>query len=143
MYFHSVLTFSILILVASAVKSCREYERVLVFRFGRLILPPKGPGIFIIIPIIDKMLKINLRSEKDLEEAERLLWEAKTQRSANQMEIERHLNELAETRRNLSHQGNGGQETDQAGVDPNNAYIAHRDKYGRVFAVFSYRCWVK
>lgn len=106
MYFHSVLTFSILILVASAVKSCREYERVLVFRLGRLVLPPKGPGIFLIIPIIDKMLKINLRSEKDLEEAERLLWEAKTQRSANQMEIERHLNELAEIRRNLSHQGN-------------------------------------
>ncbi|NIO20971.1 MAG: hypothetical protein GTN76_09585 [Candidatus Aenigmarchaeota archaeon] len=116
MYFHSVLTFFILILLASSVKSCGEYERVFVFRLGRLILPPKGPGIFLIIPIVDKMLKISLRSEKDLEEAERLLWEAKTQRSANQMEIERHLNELAEIRKNLSHQGNGRQEADQAGI---------------------------
>jgi hypothetical protein len=112
MYFHSVLTFFILILLASAVKSCREYERVLVFRLGRLILPPKGPGVFLIIPIVDKMLKISLRSEEDLEEAERLLWEAKTQRSANQMEIERHLNELVEIRKNLSNQGNSGQEAD-------------------------------
>ncbi len=116
MYFHSVLTFFILILLASAVKSCREYERVLVFRLGRLILPPKGPGIFLIIPIVDKMLKISLRSEEDLEEAERLLWEAKTQRSANQMEIEKHLNELAGIRKNLNYQGDGGQEADQAGV---------------------------
>lgn len=116
MYFHSVLTFFILILLASSIKSCGEYERVFVFRLGRLILRPKGPGIFLIIPIVDKMLKISLRSEKDLEEAERLLWEAKTQRSANQMEIERHLNELAEIRKNLSHQGNGRQEADQAGI---------------------------
>jgi hypothetical protein len=116
MYFHSVLTFFILILLASAVKSCREYERVLVSRFGKLILPPKGPGVFLIIPIVDKMLKISLRSEKDLEEAERLLWEAKTQRSANQMEIEKHLNEFAGIRKNLNHQGNSRQKADQAGV---------------------------
>ena len=116
MYFHSVLTFFILILLASAVKSCREYERVLVFRLGRLILPPKGPGVFLIIPIVDRMLKISLRSEEDLEEAERLLWEAKTQRSANQMEIEKHLNEFVGIRKNLNHQGNGRQEADQAGV---------------------------
>ena len=116
MFFHSVLTFFIFILVASALKSCQEYERVLVFRLGRLILPPKGPGIFLTIPIVDKMLKINLRSEKDLEEAERLLWEAKTQKDANQMEIERHLGELAEIRKNLSNQGNIGQEADQIGV---------------------------
>jgi regulator of protease activity HflC (stomatin/prohibitin superfamily) len=83
MYYHSVLTFFIVILLASSVKSCGEYERVLVFRLGRLILPPKGQGIFLIIPIVDKMLKISLRSEKDLEEAERLLWEAKTQRRTN------------------------------------------------------------
>jgi len=116
MSFHSVLTFVVLMVVASAIKSCREYERALIFRLGRLILPFKGPGIFLAIPIIDKMLKINLRSKKDLEEAERLLWEAKIQRNANQMEIERHLNELAEMRKNLSDQENGGHETHQAGI---------------------------
>ena len=116
MYFHSVLTFFILILLASSIKSCGEYERVLVFRLGRLILPPKGPGIFLIIPIVDKMLKINLQSEEDLEEAERLLWEAKTQRSANQMAIEKHLNEFVGIRKSLNHGVNGRQEGDQAGV---------------------------
>jgi regulator of protease activity HflC (stomatin/prohibitin superfamily) len=101
MYFHLALTLFILILLASAVKVCQEYERALVFRLGRLILPPKGPGIFLIIPVIDKMFKINLRSEKDLGEAERFLWEAKTQENANQIAIERLLSELADIRKNL------------------------------------------
>ena len=52
----------ILILLASAVKICREYERGVVFRLGRLVLPPRGPGIFLIIPIVDRMLKISLRT---------------------------------------------------------------------------------
>jgi hypothetical protein len=76
---------------------------------GKLILPPKGPGVFVIIPIVDKMVKINLGSEKDLEEAERLLWEAKMQKDANQLEIERVLNELGEIRKKLSNHDNGGQ----------------------------------
>jgi hypothetical protein len=76
---------------------------------GKLILPPKGPGVFVIIPIVDKMIKINLGSEKDLEEAERLLWEAKMQKDANQLEIERVLNELGEIRKKLSNHDNGGQ----------------------------------
>jgi hypothetical protein len=75
---------------------------------GKLILPPKGPGVFVIIPIVDKMIKINLGSEKDLEEAERLLWEAKMQKDANQLEIERVLNELGEIRKKLSNHDNGG-----------------------------------
>lgn len=102
MYFHSLLAFLLLMILASAVKVCREDEWALVFRLGRLVLPRKGPGIFLTIPIIDKMVKINLRSETDLDEAERLLWEAKTQRGVDQMEIERHLSELTEIRSNLS-----------------------------------------
>ena len=99
MYFHLALTLFIFILLASAVKACQEYERALVFRLGRLILPPKGPGIFLIIPVIDTMLTINLRSEKDLGEAERFLWEAKTQENANQIAIERLLSELADNKK--------------------------------------------
>jgi len=75
---------------------------------GKLILPPKGPGVFVTIPIVDKMIKINLQSVKDLEEAERLLWEAKIQKDANQLEIERVLNELGEIRKKLSNHDNGG-----------------------------------
>ena len=62
MVFMPALIFFILIIVASAVKICKEYERGVVFRLGRLILPPKGPGIFLIIPVVDRMLKISLRT---------------------------------------------------------------------------------
>ena len=51
----------LLILAASAVKILREYERGVIFRLGRLI-GAKGPGLFFIIPGIDKMLKISLRT---------------------------------------------------------------------------------
>jgi regulator of protease activity HflC (stomatin/prohibitin superfamily) len=50
----------LLILAASAVKVLREYERGVIFRLGRLI-GAKGPGLFFIIPGIDKMLRISLR----------------------------------------------------------------------------------
>ncbi len=51
----------LLILAASAVKILREYERGVIFRLGRLI-GAKGPGLFFIIPGIDKMLRISLRT---------------------------------------------------------------------------------
>src|SRR3954470_24110615 len=49
------------IVVFSALKVVREYERAIVFRLGRLLPNPKGPGIFILIPIVDKMVKVDLR----------------------------------------------------------------------------------
>jgi len=51
----------VIILAASAIKILREYERGVIFRLGRLI-GAKGPGIFFIIPGIDKMLRISLRT---------------------------------------------------------------------------------
>lgn len=50
----------ILIILASAIKIVREYERVVVFRLGRLI-GAKGPGVVIILPVIDRFRKIDLR----------------------------------------------------------------------------------
>ena len=50
----------LLILLASAIKILREYERGVVFRLGRLI-GAKGPGITFIIPGVDKLLRISLR----------------------------------------------------------------------------------
>jgi regulator of protease activity HflC (stomatin/prohibitin superfamily) len=50
----------ILIIAASAIKITKEYERGVIFRLGRLI-GAKGPGIFFIIPGVDKMLRISLR----------------------------------------------------------------------------------
>ena len=47
--------------LASAVKILREYERAVVFRLGRVI-GAKGPGIIILIPLIDKMVRIDMRT---------------------------------------------------------------------------------
>src|SRR5687767_15151981 len=52
----------VLIFLASAIKVAREYERGVVFRLGRLLQPPKGPGLFLLIPIIDRMVKVDLRT---------------------------------------------------------------------------------
>ncbi|MDI6807268.1 MAG: slipin family protein [Candidatus Aenigmarchaeota archaeon] len=49
------------VILASAIKIVREYERSVIFRLGRL-LGIKGPGIFLIIPIIDSMIKVDLRT---------------------------------------------------------------------------------
>lgn len=46
--------------LASAIKIVQEYERGVIFRLGRLV-GPKGPGLFLIIPLIDKMMKVDLR----------------------------------------------------------------------------------
>ena len=45
----------------SAIKIVKEYERAVVFRLGRLLKSSKGPGIIIIIPIIDRWVRVNLR----------------------------------------------------------------------------------
>ena len=50
----------VLIILASSIKVVREYERVVVFRLGRLI-GGKGPGVVIILPVIDRIRKIDLR----------------------------------------------------------------------------------
>ena len=49
--FWPLLALLILIILSSAIKICREYERGVIFRLGRLI-GPKGPGLFFIIPFI-------------------------------------------------------------------------------------------
>jgi regulator of protease activity HflC (stomatin/prohibitin superfamily) len=48
-------------LLGSAVRVVQEYERGVIFRLGRLI-GAKGPGLFFIIPIIDRMVKVELRT---------------------------------------------------------------------------------
>ncbi len=50
----------IVILLFSAVKIAREYERAVIFRLGRLV-GARGPGLFLLIPIIEKMVKVDLR----------------------------------------------------------------------------------
>jgi regulator of protease activity HflC (stomatin/prohibitin superfamily) len=52
----------LVLLVGAAVRIAREYERGVIFRLGRLRSPPKGPGIFLIIPIVDRMVSVDLRT---------------------------------------------------------------------------------
>jgi regulator of protease activity HflC (stomatin/prohibitin superfamily) len=55
-----IIAFFVLIL-ASSIKVMREYERAVIFRLGRMI-GVKGPGLIILIPFIDKMMKVSLRT---------------------------------------------------------------------------------
>jgi regulator of protease activity HflC (stomatin/prohibitin superfamily) len=48
-------------LVLSAIKIVNEYERGVIFRLGRVQGGAKGPGLFILLPFIDKMIKVDLR----------------------------------------------------------------------------------
>src|SRR3954465_6227315 len=56
-----VLVFFGVILLASAIRVLREYERGVIFRLGRLIAQ-KGPGLIFLIPIIDRMVRVDLRT---------------------------------------------------------------------------------
>ncbi|MBW1998013.1 MAG: slipin family protein [Deltaproteobacteria bacterium] len=58
--FYILAAVLIIFFLASAIKILREYERGVIFRLGRVI-KTKGPGLIILIPIIDKMVKVSLR----------------------------------------------------------------------------------
>src|SRR6058998_1411925 len=57
-----VVLFLVVLFLISAIKVIREYERAIVFRLGRLLPAPKGPGLFLLIPIVDRMVKVDLRT---------------------------------------------------------------------------------
>ena len=57
-----VVVVLVLLFAFAAVKVAREYERGIVFRLGRLLPEPKGPGLFILIAIVDRMVKVDLRT---------------------------------------------------------------------------------
>ena len=58
----AVLLALLVLFLISAIKVAREYERGIVFRLGRLMPEPKGPGLFLLIPVIDRMVKVDLRT---------------------------------------------------------------------------------
>ena len=60
----AVIIFFVVIILANAVRILREYERGVIFRLGRLIGGDgiKGPGLILLIPIIDKMVRVSLRT---------------------------------------------------------------------------------
>jgi regulator of protease activity HflC (stomatin/prohibitin superfamily) len=58
----AIVIFLLLLFALSAIKVAREYERGIVFRLGRLLPAPKGPGLFILIPVVDRMVRVDLRT---------------------------------------------------------------------------------
>jgi regulator of protease activity HflC (stomatin/prohibitin superfamily) len=58
----AVVAVLLILLIAASVRITREYERGVIFRLGRLNSPPRGPGIFFLIPIVDKMVRVDLRT---------------------------------------------------------------------------------
>jgi regulator of protease activity HflC (stomatin/prohibitin superfamily) len=59
--FYILAVILLVVFLSAAIKILREYERGVVFRLGRVLERPKGPGVVIIIPIIDRLLRISLR----------------------------------------------------------------------------------
>ena len=57
----STVVVLLLIILASAIRILREYERGVIFRLGRLIAQ-KGPGLILLIPIVDQMVRVDLRT---------------------------------------------------------------------------------
>ena len=56
-----VVVFFLLFFLGSAIRILREYERGVIFRLGRLIAQ-KGPGLILLIPVIDRMVRVDLRT---------------------------------------------------------------------------------
>jgi regulator of protease activity HflC (stomatin/prohibitin superfamily) len=51
----------VVVLLISGIKILREYERAVVFRLGRMV-EPRGPGVTYVIPLVEKMLRVDLRT---------------------------------------------------------------------------------
>jgi len=50
------------IYLLNCIKIIKEYERAVIFRLGRVLPQPKGPGVFFILPPIDKLVRVSLRT---------------------------------------------------------------------------------
>jgi len=57
-----VLVVVVLAFLGTSVRILQEYERGVVFRLGRVLGTPKGPGLFILIPVVDRMVKVSIRT---------------------------------------------------------------------------------
>jgi len=55
-----IIAFAVLLILSMAIKIVTEFERGVIFRLGRLV-GAKGPGLFLIIPFVDRMVKVDLR----------------------------------------------------------------------------------
>ena len=59
--FTTIIVVIVVIYLISSVKILREYERGVIFRFGRLLPQPKGPGIILVFAPVDRIVRVSLR----------------------------------------------------------------------------------
>ncbi|MCA1848315.1 MAG: slipin family protein, partial [Actinobacteria bacterium] len=57
-----IVVIFVVTVILSAIKIVKEYERGVIFRLGRVQGGAKGPGLFILLPFVDKMVKVDLRT---------------------------------------------------------------------------------
>jgi regulator of protease activity HflC (stomatin/prohibitin superfamily) len=57
-----IVLLALVLYIVSAVKILNEYERAVVFRLGKLLPEPKGPGVILVFAPIDKMVRVSLRT---------------------------------------------------------------------------------
>src|SRR6187200_1392811 len=57
-----VVAFIVVVYLISAIKILAEYERGVIFRLGKLLPQPKGPGVALVFAPIDRMVKVSLRT---------------------------------------------------------------------------------
>src|SRR5437870_9428761 len=58
----AILLALVVLFLIAAIKVAGEYERGIIFRLGRLLPQPEGPGLFLLIPVVDRMVKVDLRT---------------------------------------------------------------------------------
>jgi regulator of protease activity HflC (stomatin/prohibitin superfamily) len=59
--FTTIVVIIVVIYVVSSIKILKEYERGVIFRLGRLMASPKGPGVILVFAPIDRMVRVSLR----------------------------------------------------------------------------------
>jgi regulator of protease activity HflC (stomatin/prohibitin superfamily) len=58
----AIVAIFVVAVLVSAVKVVKEYERGVIFRLGRVQGGPKGPGLFLLFPLADNMVRVDLRT---------------------------------------------------------------------------------
>src|SRR5580698_6950841 len=59
--FTTIIVLIVVLYLISSIKILREYERGVIFRFGRLLPHPKGPGIILVFAPVDRIVRVSLR----------------------------------------------------------------------------------
>src|SRR3984885_2482563 len=59
--FSTIFIIIVVLYLMSSIKILREYERAVIFRLGRLLPQPKGPGVILVFAPVDRMVRVSLR----------------------------------------------------------------------------------